>query len=57
MFSDIIHVYVLLLIALNNWHLCFNRGVIRRKSTGYVLLPNFYYQVLYRTDFGFGINV
>jgi len=33
--------YVLLLIALNSWHLCFTRGILRRKSTGYVLLPNF----------------
>jgi len=52
-FSGTLNMYVLLLITLNSRHLCFNRGVIRGKSTGYVLLPNFYYQVLYRTDFGF----
>ena len=40
-FSGIMHMYVLLLIALNSWHLCFNRGILRRKLTGYVLLPNF----------------
>ena len=40
-FSGIMHMYVLLLIALNSWHLCFSRGILRRKSTGYVLLPNF----------------
>jgi len=33
--------YVLLLITLNSWHLCFNCGILRRQSTSYVLLPNF----------------
>ena len=40
-FSGTLNIYVLLLIALNDWHLCFHRAILRRKSTDYVLLPNF----------------
>jgi len=39
------NMYVLLIITLNSWHLCFNRGILHRKFPGYVLLPILYYQV------------
>jgi len=52
-FSGTLNMYVLLLITLNSRHLCFHRAILRRKFMGYVILANFYYQVLYRTDFGF----
>ena len=50
--------YVLLIITLNRWHLCFSRGILHRKSTGYALLPNFILSGLYTEHiFNIGVSV
>ena len=45
------HMYVLLLIALNSWHLCFNRVYFAESRRATYFYQILYYQVLYRTDF------